>query len=193
MYFTNINDSELSQYHNKVENNFSRALQSILDEDEPNLFKVEDINGDIFKIYPLFYCREISSSNKNDRIIENKCIICENNENTRLNFITPTDQISIEDIGFNSGIANIGNNVIKVYNPTFVFYSKKDRRALENVKLTTNIRDDYWGYVFLEEGYSNSDGLVYLPNLLKKSLLTFGTGTIEIEFNGERKIIWEKS
>ena len=93
MYFTNINNSELSQYHNKAENNFSRALQSILDEDEPNLFKVEDINGDILKIYPLFYCEEISSSNDDDKIIENKCVICVKNTDTRLYFKTERDYI----------------------------------------------------------------------------------------------------
>ena len=89
MYFGNIADSELKQYHETVKNNFSMSLSNILSSD---LFKIETIITDtIYKIYPLFYCDTITSTNKNDKILDNKCIICEKDTSTRLYFNTETE------------------------------------------------------------------------------------------------------
>ena len=89
MYFSNISDAELSQYHNQVYDNFSMALVTVL---TSPLFKIETIvSNSIYKIYPLFYCKEISSSNNEDKIIENKCIICTKDTNTRLYFKTDNE------------------------------------------------------------------------------------------------------
>jgi hypothetical protein len=49
----------------------------------------EIITDSIYKIYPLFYTGTITSSNSNDKILENKCIICQKTENeTFLTFIS---------------------------------------------------------------------------------------------------------
>ena len=189
MYFSNISDIELAQYHQKVETHFTRTLETITDETEPNLFKIEEITDTILKIYPMFYCDKITSSNPNDKIINNRCIICEKDINTRLDFITPTDQISIEDIGVTTGIVDTGYTLY-FFNPVFIFYSKKDRRLLENVKITANLKSDM-DVTFFDEGYSNNDGLVYLPKLFTNSAIL--TGTIIIEYKGVTKTIWERN
>ena len=191
MYFSNISDIELAQYHQKVETHFTRRLETITDETEPNLFKIEEITDTILKIYPMFYCDKITSSNPNDKIINNRCIICENDTNTRLNFITPTnDPIDIEDVGVTSGLLDTTGYTLYIFNPVFICYSKKDRRLLENVKVTANLKntnDD----VFFDEGYSNSDGLVYLPKLFTNSINSIDRGIITIEYDGVSKTIWE--
>lgn len=190
MYFSNISDIELAQYHQKVETHFTRRLETITDETEPNLFKIEEITDTILKIYPMFYCDKITSSNPNDKIINNRCIICEKDTNTRLNFITPTiDPVNIEDIGVTTGIVDTGYTLY-FFNPLFIFYSKKDRRLLENVKITANLKSDR-DVTFFDEGYSNNDGLVYLPKLFTNSAIL--EGTIIIEYKGVTKTIWEKN
>ena len=84
MYFGNISDSELSQYHNEVNNSFDMPLIDVL---TSNLFKIETIiSNSIYKVYPLFYCEEIISNNSNDYVLENKCIVCEKKDTTFLTF-----------------------------------------------------------------------------------------------------------
>lgn len=86
MYFTNVSDTELSQFHETVTNNFEMLLTSVL---TSNLFKVETImSNEIYKIFPLFYCEEIISSNPDDKILDNKCAICAKKDNTVLEFKT---------------------------------------------------------------------------------------------------------
>lgn len=83
MYFTNISNRELQQFHEKVKNNFNIRLSEIRSN---GLFKVEEM-GDLLKVFPLFYTDRIESSNGNDKILENKCVICENKLDTSLFFI----------------------------------------------------------------------------------------------------------
>ena len=79
MYFTDITNEELQYFHNIMVHNFTVKLSQAL---TSKLFKVEEIIADsIYKIFPLFYTNEITSSNSNDKILENKCIICQKTEN----------------------------------------------------------------------------------------------------------------
>ena len=89
MYFGNISDSELSQYHNEVNNNFDMPLIDIL---TSNLFKIETIiTNKIYKVYPLFYCEKLASSNPNDYLLDNKCIVCEKKDTTFITFESVRD------------------------------------------------------------------------------------------------------
>ena len=85
MYFSNISDTELVKYPRPLIDNFTIRLSDILHKTDNlfdnKLFKIEEIITDtIFKIYPLFSCKEISTSNNNDKIFENKLIICKKEE-----------------------------------------------------------------------------------------------------------------
>ena len=88
MYYTNIANSELQYFHNLLVSNFTIKLTDLL---TSNLFKVEEVIADsIYKIYPLFYTKTITSSHNIDKILDNRCIICKKQENkeTYLTFIS---------------------------------------------------------------------------------------------------------
>ena len=93
MYYSNIMNKELQYFHNRPVHNFTVKLSQML---TSPLFQVEEIITDkIYKIYPLFYTNSITSSNPNDRILDNKVIICqklesteENNQETYFTFIS---------------------------------------------------------------------------------------------------------
>ena len=98
MYFSNIGDSELSQYHNLVLNDFKMTLTDVLVSD---LFKVEEIVSDsIFKVYPLFYCSSIESNNYDDKVLDNRCVICKNATDTVLSFDTSKEIVGSVDFGY---------------------------------------------------------------------------------------------
>ena len=85
MYYTNIGNPDLQYFKNLTVPNFTIKLTDLLSSD---LFKVDEIITDtIYKIYPLFYCNEITSSNSNDKILENRLIICmKHDQETYLTF-----------------------------------------------------------------------------------------------------------
>ena len=75
MYFKNIANKDLEPFHKLAIPNFSITLTDML---TSPLFKVETIQtGSLYKIIPLFYAGVITSTNKEDRILENKAIIAE--------------------------------------------------------------------------------------------------------------------
>ena len=189
MYFGNIADSELKQYHETVKNNFSMSLSNVLSSD---LFKIETIITDtIYKIYPLFYCDTITSTNKKDKILDNKCIICEKDTSTRLYFNTKTELENV-DLGITS-LFIITNVKIScsTTNALFLCFDKNSQRVLEGVKVTVDL-NTAGGVNYSDEGYSNKDGLVYFPDLMKDDV-TFTTGSITAEYNNQIVTVWEVS
>jgi len=93
MYYSTITNKELQYFHNRPVHNFTVKLSQMI---TSPLFQVEEIITDsIYKIYPLFYTNQITSSNPKDRILDNKVIICqklesteENNQETYFTFIS---------------------------------------------------------------------------------------------------------
>ena len=91
MYFSNIADTELNKYPKPLVNNFSIKLSDILHKTggafDNKLFKIEEILTDkIYKIYPLFRCTEINSSNTTDEIFDNRLIICKKEDKEYASF-----------------------------------------------------------------------------------------------------------
>ena len=86
-YYTNISNPELYYFHNLPVKNFTIKLTDLL---TSGLFKVDEIITDsIYKIYPLFYTNTITSSNSDDRILDNRCIICnKKDKETYITFIS---------------------------------------------------------------------------------------------------------
>ena len=105
MYFSNIVNSELQHFHAFSGADLSMSLTDIISSD---LFKVEEIiNDNFYRIYPLFYCEKIISSNSKDIILDTHCVILEKTENeTYLSFITDENK---ENIILNENFLNIKN------------------------------------------------------------------------------------
>ena len=104
MYFSNIGDSELLPFHNTVSTDFSISLTDLLVSD---LFKVEQITNSIYRVYPLFYANVINSSNPNDKILNNRCLILHKMEHeTYLSFLNNEHE---NNIIFNENIVDSFN------------------------------------------------------------------------------------
>ena len=187
MYFSNITSDELKQFHHTIKNNFSMGLSDVFS--QTNLFKIEVIiAGSLYKIYPLFYCDTITSTNPNDEVLENKCVICQKDSNTRLYFKSALNIVDV-DIGFDS-LIKFNPDYIRCYhsNALFLFFDKTTNRLLEGVKVTADLVCNNIHYK--DEGISNKDGLVYLPNLMNAPD-NFTSGLITAEYNNKTITIWE--
>lgn len=90
MYFDNITNEELNLIPKPYVHNFSISLTSILHKTggayDNGLFKIEEINSTIFKVYPLFNCKKITSTNPSDKIFDNRLILC--NKVTKETYVT---------------------------------------------------------------------------------------------------------
>lgn len=93
MYFSNIHNPELQHFHGTVGVDFTISLTNIL---ESNLFEIEDLGNNIYRVFPLFYCEKIISSNSEDKILDNRCLILIKQDNeTYISFMTNKDKPNI--------------------------------------------------------------------------------------------------
>ena len=100
MYYTNIANPELEYFKEYLyASNFTIKLSDILHqtngEYDNKLFKIEDITNDIYRIIPLFRAGEITSTNPEDKIFEDKLILTKTRvEETFYTFINnPNEEI----------------------------------------------------------------------------------------------------
>ena len=96
MYYGNIADTELNKYPKPTIDNFTIKLSDILHQTggtyDNKLFKIEEILTDkLYKIYPLFTCKDINSSNPIDEILDNQLIIC--TKHSKETYITFTSDV----------------------------------------------------------------------------------------------------
>ena len=98
MYYNNITDNELQYFHELRVPNFTIKLTDILHKTggayDNKLFKVEEIiTSKLYRIYPLFYTGTITSTNPEDRIIDDKLIIAnKTNNHTYITFISDENE-----------------------------------------------------------------------------------------------------
>ena len=133
MYFTNIANEELQYFHGLKVPNFTIKLSDILHQTsgsyDNKLFMIEEIvTGSVYRIFPMFYTGEITSSNSSDKIIDNKVIVCKKEtKETYITFISnPDEEIqdyssygtyysiadSLSDAQFNSIVDLLRNNTV---------------------------------------------------------------------------------
>ena len=148
MYFSDISNSELAKYHNTIKNNFELPFTEMI---SSSLFKVETIiSNKLYKVYPLFYCENITSTNPNDEIMENKCIICQHNKNTLFSFqstkpITNNGRFSVK----------ITPNGIVVY-----VYDYINDVSLSNAEIY--IKAEQSNEVYEYNGFTDENGVFYI-------------------------------
>lgn len=128
--YTNIADNELVQYHQKIRSNVSYTLTEILSNN--TLFKVTSMD-DVHKAIPLFNCERIESSNTEDIVLgTNKGIICLDDENTIIKFITTTQ---FRDF-------NIATNTISKWGKSICYgivYDVDNKTPLNNAEVNMSI------------------------------------------------------
>lgn len=174
MYFSNIANSELQHFHMTVGVDFSMSLSDILISD---LFKVETIiNNSLYRVFPLFYCKKVISSNSKDKLFDTRCLILQKTEHeTYLSFITNSDKNNIilnENV---LNIKNIGDNLsIDEFN-SFV-YRLRNKNILNshlNFEKNTNISNEYGTYKFNNvNGQLRNDTGIIINNKIKNNPLT---------------------
>ncbi len=164
MYFTNISDEELLQFHEQVKVTFNINLQDAI---SSSLFKVQSMDS-IIQLYPLFYTDTIKSSNSNDKVLSNRSIICENNDNTTLFFISSEDiPVLSLDYSYYTDNANY-----------FVFYTYDGNTGNYLSGVTAEVvfkQDDT--EVYKSELESDEKGIIYIDS----SDITFDE--VEIDFS----------
>lgn len=150
MYFGFINDTDVKIFHHTVKSNFNALLTDIL---ENNLFNVETIiENRLYRIIPLFYCDTIVSTNKNDKILDNRCVICEYDEDTILKFNTSD---TVNDFDYNIR----GRDVNDKHFYDFIFYDKVTLFRLDGVELIVNYYTRNRELV-LSENYVSKNGVI---------------------------------
>ena len=102
MYFSNIANPELKHFHHTLGADFTMTLTQILHqtngEYDNKLFKVEEIITDsLYRIYPLFYCNTVTSSNSNDKVSNSRCLIVlkQTGKETYFSFITDESKSNV--------------------------------------------------------------------------------------------------
>ena len=148
MYFTNISNDNVAMFHNKILVNANLRLTEVLNS---NLFKIEEIiSNKIYRIFPLFYCENITSTNPYDKILSNKCIICQKSENTVLSFSSEevnsnlplSDFYYIYEQGFMEYIVfycfDNNNKPLSDVNANCVLYSRSNNALIGSFDIQSN-------------------------------------------------------
>ena len=156
--------------------NFSMTLTELL---TSPLFKIETlVTGAIYRVYPLFYCDTITSSNSNDRILGNQCLILEKTaKETYLNFInnayTGDSVVYDEDVIDDLCFYEIEDSMsIQEYNGLIQFL-RLNKSFQENIKVQDNlIRGSYGDYLFNLESTTIVDNGVLITD---ETLTNLGT------------------
>lgn len=145
MYFKDITDEELQFFHGLKVPNFSITLTDVLTSD---LFKKEVIIADsIYKIYPLFYCDTISSTNPNDKILENKCIICNKTDaETHLTFISGDGDV--QDYQNYATYFDVGDSLTTNQYNQIVSLLRNNTIMKDQIKINEVYNGSYGKYLF---------------------------------------------
>ena len=173
MYFTDITNPELQYFHGLNVKNISLSLTEILSSD---LFIVETIITDsIYRIYPLFYCKEITSSNNDDKILENKCIIAnKNTEETYYDFVSDDDEF-IRLIKL-TGYKQINDALNMQEFNALVYRLKQNYPFQEEIQIkNSTVHGKYADYLFNLESTTIVDNGILITN---ETLTNIGTITL---------------
>ena len=145
MYFDNITNKDLQYFHDLKVPNFSIKLTDALTSD---LFKKETIIADsIYKIYPLFYCNEITSTNPDDRVLETRCVICKKeSKETYLTFIS--DSGDVQDYKNYASYFDIGDTLTTNQYNQIVSLLRSNVILNDSIKISELFSGTYGKYEF---------------------------------------------
>lgn len=169
MYFSNITNQELSYFHGIQIPNFTITLTDAL---TSQLFKVETVISDsIYKIFPLFYTGEITSNNPNDRVLENKCVICQRTDKeTYLTFISDENE-EIRDYENFTTYYDIGDTLTTAQFNSVVSLLRQNTVNNDSIRIGSDYTGEYGEYEFDIEGTTIVDtGIVITDETLENGI-----------------------
>lgn len=153
MYYSNITNKEMQYFHNMLVPNFTIKLTDILhktnDAFDNKLFKIEEIVANrIYRIYPIFYCNTITSTNTNDTILENKAIICQKLEKeTYITFISD-ETADIQDYQSYATYFDIGDTLTTNQYNSIVSLLRQNTIFNDNIRINETVTGKYGTYEF---------------------------------------------
>lgn len=148
MYYTDITNKELQYFHNKKVNSFTIGLTDLLIH---KLFKKVQVTDNIYKIFPLFYCDEILSTNPNDKILENKCIICIKKEKETY-FTFKTNDITAETMSLYGRYYDLEDKLTTAQFNAFVSMLRHNTILTDNIHINETVNGVYGDYEFDIDG-----------------------------------------
>lgn len=178
MYFSNIGHEELREFHNKTYSDLNISLTSILNNN--NLFHVEPIiPNELYRIFPLFYCKTITSSNTNDKIIENKMILAiKNNKETYYSFESEHATKYVNSL-YTKNYPIGAELSVDEFN-AFIYLLRTNITHNEEININnSNIHGKYAEYIFNLDSTTLTDKGILITN---ETLTNIGTITLKNPF-----------
>ena len=167
-------NTELQQFHGNQIKNFSISLTSVLSSD---LFNVTTVKADsIYKIIPLFYCKTITSSNPEDKILDDKCIIALKQTGETFYTFTSNDDDGVEDYQDYGTYYEIGDDLTTNQYNSIVCLLRHNIRNSDKLRLKNGtITGVYGEYTFDLEGVTVIDKGILVTDETISNL-----GTVEL-------------
>ena len=153
MYFTNITNEELAYFKDYLYvKNFTIKLSDVLHKTnnayDNKLFKIEDVTSTIVKVYPMFNCKQITSSNPVDKVFENHLIIANITSNeTYLTFISNEDE-EINDYTAYGTYYSIGDTLTDNQFNSIISLLRQNVKHTDIFRLNSSVNGEYGKYEF---------------------------------------------
>ena len=176
-YYTNISNPELYYFHNLPVKNFTIKLTDLL---TSGLFKVDEIITDsIYKIYPLFYTNTITSSNSDDRILDNRCIICnKKDKETYITFISDENE-EIVDYDNYATYYDIDDNLTTNQFNAYVSILRYNTIHNDSIRIAKTVQAQYGTYEFdLDDCTLLDNGIVITDETITAQPMVRLTGNV---------------
>ena len=159
MYYTDINDEEVRQFHNSVKVNAKGA-------DVSDALLVEDN-----RIFPLFYCDEIAINHELLRVLDNKMILDMTNDSDVLEYIRFNSVSDVSDFGIiHLFFKAYGNHYLAMY-----IYDRVTHFGLNAFEFTATHEDTLIGNFNTN---SNGDCIIKLGDITNNILVTHDTVSV---------------
>lgn len=145
-----------------------------------DLFKVETVKADkIYKVCPLFYTNEITCSNGNDKVLDNKAIICQKlSSETYFSFISDPNEHIFDYVSYGSYF-DVGDDLTENEFNGIVSLLRKFVKHNDKIKISQGkISGDYGDYVFNVNGTTVTDMGILITDETISNL-----GTVKLKNN----------
>lgn len=197
MYYDNIANEELQYFHGLKVPNFTIKLTDVLHKTsntfDNKLFRIEEIITDkLYRIYPIFYTGTITSSNPDDKIIDDKVIIANKTTSTTyLTFISDETQ-PVQDYSPYGTYYSIGNTLRPEQYNGIISLLRQYTVHTDILPINDEITGSYGKYefdfddvTFLDDGiFINYDTLEAEPKVkLTNNVFSNSTYTLKLTVN----------